>query len=59
VTKIISPYKYIAFEIKDTHNLYQRLIKAGIELDEDDKIQKRKIDKLYNVVIELEKERKK
>ncbi|MDT2904831.1 hypothetical protein [Lactococcus lactis] len=54
-----SPYKYIAFEIKDTHNLYQRLIKAGIELDEDDKIQKRKIDKLYNVVIELEEERKK
>lgn len=54
-----SPYKYIAFEIKDTHNLYERLIKSGRELDENEKIQKRKIDRLYKVVIELEEECKK
>lgn len=54
-----SPYIYLALEIKDTYNLYQRLIKTGIELDESEKIQKRKIDKLYKVVIELEEECKK
>lgn len=54
-----SPYIYLAFEIKETHNLYERLIKTGIELDANEKIQKRKIDKLYKVVIELEEECKK
>lgn len=49
-----SPYTYIAQDIKDTHDLYERVINSGRMLDEEEIISKGKIDKLYKVIIEIE-----
>lgn len=37
-----APYTYIAQDIKDTHDLYERVINSGRMLDEDEIISKRK-----------------
>lgn len=49
------PYGFIVTQIKETHEFYKKNIESGRELDEEEKIIKRKLDKLYVVVLELEK----
>ncbi|MDG4974994.1 hypothetical protein [Lactococcus lactis] len=53
-----APYTYIAQDIKDTHDLYERVINSGRMLDEDEIISKEKIDKLYKVIMEIEAQEK-
>lgn len=48
------PYTYIAQDIKDTHDLYERVINSGRKLDEEEVISKEKIDKLYKLIMEIE-----
>ncbi|WP_282799424.1 hypothetical protein [Lactococcus lactis] len=52
------PYTYIAQDIKDTHDLYERVINSGRKLDEEEIISKEKIDKLYKVIMEIEAQEK-
>lgn len=52
------PYTYIAQDILDTHDLYERVINSGRKLDEEEIISKEKIDKLYKVVMEIEAQEK-
>ncbi|WP_285013733.1 hypothetical protein [Lactococcus garvieae] len=50
-----APYKYIVNEIKEKLDLFERLTKSGRELDEEEIIEKRKLEKLYSVILEMEK----
>lgn len=49
------PYKYIVNQIKEKLDLYESLIKHGKELNEEEFIEKRKLEKLYTVILEMEK----
>lgn len=50
-----APYKYIVNQIKENLDLYESLLKHGKELDEEEIIEKRKLEKLYSVILEMEK----
>lgn len=52
--KMSAPYKYIVNQIKENLDLYENLVKHGKELDEDEIIEKRKLEKLYSVILDME-----
>lgn len=53
--KMSAPYKYIVNQIKERLDLYESLLKHGKVLDEEEIIEKRKLEKLYSVTLEMEK----
>lgn len=53
--KMSAPYKYIVNQIKENLNLYESLLKHGKKLDEEEIIEKKKLEKLYSVILEMEK----